>query len=107
MNKLKVGDEVIVLSGKYKKKRGTIEKVINSSDSVIVTNVNMVKKHLGPRRRGGEKGEIIEVSAPIKRSKVALCHPEKNKPSRVGFKIDSNGNKNRYFKIDDSIIESK
>jgi large subunit ribosomal protein L24 len=83
---VKTGDEVLVISGKNKNRRGKITRSIPDENRVVVENVNMVKKHLkarGPRQRGG----IVEVEAPLHVSKVMLICPNCGKASRTGDRI--------------------
>lgn len=104
MNRIKVGDYVTIISGKDKGKKGTITKLIG--DRVIVENANIVKKHTKPTRQG-EEGAINKMEALIHISNVALYNKELNKPSKVGFKILENGEKIRFYKINNQTIESQ
>lgn len=94
--KIKKGDLVLIISGKWRKKSGKVLKVFPKEGKILVEGVNLVKKHLKPRREG-EKGEVIEVLKPIAVSKVKLICPECKKPTRVGFKR-VNGKKVRECK---------
>lgn len=87
MYKIKIGDNVKVLSGKNKGKTGKVIQVFPNLQKVAVEGVNIIKKHLRSRREG-EKGQILELSAPLAVSKVALVCPHCDKGVRVGFKID-------------------
>ena len=95
--KLKTGDKVVVISGSNKGKEGTIAKVLKDENRVVVSGVNLRKKHLKPKNNNGT-GEIVEVEAPIHASNVMLLDPKTNKPTRVGIKIDEKGNKIRVAK---------
>lgn len=86
MAKIKVGDEVVVLSGKDKGKRGKVVQVIPKEGKVVVEGVNIVKRHIRPTRRGQESG-IVEREAPIYISKVMLICSRCGKRTRVGMKI--------------------
>ncbi len=84
--KIKKGDQVIVISGKYKGKKGKVLKVIPKEGKIVVEGVNMIKKHMRPRKEG-EKGEVVHKPAPIYVSKVMLICPKCKKLTRVGYKI--------------------
>lgn len=87
--KIKKGDQVKILIGKDKGKIGKIIKVDYKTKKVIVEGLNLVKKHVRPRRQG-EKGEIVQVARPIDISNVMLICPSCNKAIRVGFKVEEN-----------------
>src|SRR5690606_12101151 len=95
--KIKRDDEVVVLAGKDKGKRGKVLKVITESNRVIVEGVNVVKKHQKPNPALNVAGGIIEQEAPIDVSNVAVYNPETGKADRVGFKFED-GKKVRFFK---------
>lgn len=95
--KLKKGDEVIVLAGKYKGKTGKIVTTHPSENKVTVEGINIVKKHVKPNR-AYPQGGIIELTKPIWVSKVAVVDPSTKKPARIGYKIDDKGNKTRIYK---------
>jgi large subunit ribosomal protein L24 len=86
MNKIRKGDEVIILTGKDKGKTGNVVRAIPEDDRVIVDNVNMVKKHQKPNPALNVPGGIIEKEMPIHVSNVALVNPATGKADRVGFK---------------------
>lgn len=94
--KVKKGDRVTIVTGKDKGKTGDIISVMKSESKVLVKGLNMVKKHVKPS--ADQTGGIIEKELPIHISNVALIDPQDNKPTKVGIKIDSNGNKYRYAK---------
>lgn len=104
MRRIRKGDEVIVLAGKDKGKRGTVTKVV-SDDRLVVGSVNMVKKHQKPNPSTGASGGIIDMEMPIHVSNVALFNPATNKGDRVGFKTLEDGRKVRYFKSNDEVID--
>jgi large subunit ribosomal protein L24 len=89
MQRLRVGDDVIVVRGNDKGKRGKITRVLKERDKVIVEGVNSVKRHIRatPQRPGG----ILEVEAPIPACKVMLVDPESGKPTRVRYKMEEAG----------------
>ncbi len=96
MLKIKRDDEVIILAGKDKGKRGKVRKVLDNG-KVIVSGVNMIKKHTRPNPQAGVAGGIVEKEAPIQASNVAIFNPATGKADRVGFKVDGD-NKIRIFK---------
>lgn len=103
MRKIKREDEVIVLTGKDKGKRGKVVKVVDG-DRVIVSGVNMIKKHQRPNPQANIAGGIVEKEAPIQVSNVAIFNPSTNKADRVGFKIEGD-RKYRIFKSDGEQID--
>ena len=96
MQKIRRNDEIIVIAGKDKGKRGTVQNVL-ADGRVVVTGINLVKKHAKPNPMLGVQGGIVEKEAPIHASNVAIFNPETNKADRVGFKIED-GKKIRVFK---------
>ncbi len=99
--RIKVGDEVEVVSGNYKGTRGTVQRVLPKENRVVVSGVNLVKKHQKPRPTGGRsqaQGGIIEFEAPISASNVMLVCPETGELTRVGIRHDEDGNRVRYSK---------
>ncbi len=84
--KIKKDDNVIVVAGKDKGKNGKVIKAIPSSDKVVVEGVNIKKKHMRPRK-SGQKGQIVEIAAPVHVSNVMIKDPKTGKPSRIGMKI--------------------
>lgn len=95
--KIKTGDEVKVISGHYKGTISTVTKVFPKENKIIVEGVNMVKKSQKPSQANPEGG-IVEKEAKIDASNVMLYDRKAKSASRVGFKVDENGNKSRYFK---------
>lgn len=95
--RLKKGDNVIVLSGKYKGKTGKVTATHPTLNKVTVEGINIVKKHLKPSR-SNPQGGIIEMTKPVFVSKVAIVEPSSKKPSKIGFKIAKDGTKSRVFK---------
>jgi large subunit ribosomal protein L24 len=95
MQRIKVNDNVIVISGKEKGKTG---KVLNiSSDRVVIEGVNMIKKHVKPNA-ANENGGIVEMEASVHASNVMLIDPKTKKGTRVGIEVDKNGKKIRVSK---------
>ena len=105
-NKFRQGDEVIVLTGKDKGKRGMISKVHADTARVVVDNVNIVKKHQKPNPNANQAGGIIEKEMPIDCSNVALFNPATGKADRVGFKILDDGRKVRFFKSNGEVLDA-
>ena len=104
MSKLRKGDDVVVLSGRDKGKRGTVLQIIENN-RILVDNVNVIKKHVKPNPNRGETGCIIEREAPIQISNVALLNPNTNKADRVGYKVLEDGRKVRVFKSDGEVAD--
>ena len=104
MRKLKRDDEVIVITGKDKGKRGTISRLVGN-DRVIVHGVNMVKRHTKPNPNANQAGGIIEKEAALSISNVAIFNPETNKADRVGIQVLEDGAKKRVFKSNGQDID--
>jgi large subunit ribosomal protein L24 len=97
MQRIKKGDEVVVLSGRDKGKRGTVLRRVDA-DRVVVEGVNRVKKHQRPNPMKGVTGGIVDKDLPIHISNVALFNPATKKADRVGVKTLDDGRKVRVFK---------
>jgi large subunit ribosomal protein L24 len=104
MRKLKKDDQVVVITGKDKGKRGAIQRVLDDN-RVVVTGVNIVKKHTKANPQLGVQGGIVEREASIEMSNVAIYNPKTNKPDRVGFK-EQDGKKVRVYKSSGDVIGS-
>lgn len=104
MQKLKRDDEVIVIAGRDKGKRGKITRVLKDG-RLIVSGINMVKRHTKPNPNLGRQGGIVEKEAGIQISNVAIFNPKSEKADRVGIQVDGDGNKVRVFKSDSSAID--
>ena len=102
--KLKKGDTVIVLSGKYKGQTGKISATHPTENKVTVDGINIVKKHIKPTRLQPQGG-IVEITKPLWVSKVAIVEPTSKKASRIGMKVDKDGNKTRIFKTNGKEIK--
>jgi large subunit ribosomal protein L24 len=87
--KIKKGDQVLIIKGKDKGKKGKVLRGFPKKNQVLVEGVNIKKKHRRPRREG-EKGQVVEVPAPIYISNVKLICPKCGKPTKVGYKVNSN-----------------
>jgi large subunit ribosomal protein L24 len=103
MRKIKRDDEVIVIAGKDKGKRGRVMKV-TSDDRFIVSGINMVKKHQKPNPMAGQPGGIVEKEAAIQASNVAIFNSATGKGDRVGFKILEDGTKVRFYKSNGELV---
>lgn len=104
MQKLKKGDEVIVLAGKDKGRRGTLRQVLAES-RVIVDGVNMVKKHTKGNPATGAPGGIVEQEASLHSSNVAIFNAATNKADRVGIKTLEDGKKVRFYKSNNETVD--
>jgi large subunit ribosomal protein L24 len=105
MRKIKKGDDVIIISGKDKGKRGTVLTMVDS-DLVVIEGVNKVKKHQRPNPNKGSTGGIVEMEKPIHISNVAIYNPSTQKPDRVGFKILDDKRKVRCFKSNGQLLDA-
>lgn len=106
MQKIKKGDDVIVITGKDKGKRGSVVRVVSEVDRVIVENVNLAKKHQKPNPAAGAPGGIIEKEMPLDISNIAIFNPVTSKADRVGIKVLEDGRKVRYFKSNGEVIDA-
>ena len=97
MNKIRKGDEVIVITGRDKGKRGTVAERVDDTH-VIVEGINVVKKHVKPNPLKGTTGGVVDKTMPIDQSNIALFNPATGKADRVGFKVLADGKKVRVFK---------
>jgi large subunit ribosomal protein L24 len=104
MNRIRKGDEVIVITGRDKGRRGTLLKIYED-DRVLVENVNVVKKHQRPNPQRGVAGGIVEKEMPLQASNVMLWNPVSKKGDRVGIKVLQDGKKVRYFKSNDEVVD--
>ncbi len=104
MRKIKRDDEVVILAGKDKGKRGKVQKVLDNN-KLLVSGVNMMKKHTKPNPQMGVAGGIVESEAPIQVSNVAIFNPNTSKADRVGFKLEGD-TKVRVFKSSGEAIDA-
>ena len=95
--KIKKGDNVVVLAGKDKGKTGKVLATHPAENKVTVEGINIVKKHIKPNR-AYPQGGIVDLTKPIWASKVAVVDPGTKKPTRIGYKLDKDGNKTRVYK---------
>jgi len=105
MNRIRKGDEVIVLAGRDKGKRGTVLRRVDA-DHVVVEGVNRVKKNQRPNPMKGVQGGIVDKDLPIHISNVALFNPATKKADRVGLKTLQDGRKVRIFKANDEQVDA-
>lgn len=105
MQKIKTGDEVIVITGKDKGMQGKVQKIINDQ-KVLVEGINRVRKHQRGNPNTGVQGGIIDKDMPIHISNIALYNPETNKADRVGFKTLDDGKKVRIFKSTNEVVDA-
>lgn len=104
MQKIRKGDDVIVIVGKDKGKRGTVLRVL-ADNKVVVENVNMIKRHTRPNPQAGVAGGIVEKESPIDVSNVAIFNPATKKADRVGFRVLEDGRKVRFFKSNNEVVD--
>ena len=107
MNKIKKGDEIIVITGKDKGKRGTVLSVIDGGEKFLVDGINLAKKHIKANPNTGERGGIVSKSMPIHRSNVMVYDPTKQKGSRVGIRVLKDGQRVRFLKASDQLVDAK
>ncbi len=101
--KIKKGDKVVVTTGRDKGKEGEVLRVLREDARVLVQGVNMVKRHTAPTQ--ASPGGIVEKEAPLHISNVAHIDPKSKSPTRVGFKLDKDGNKVRIAKRSGEAID--
>jgi large subunit ribosomal protein L24 len=104
MNKIRTGDDVVVLAGRDKGQRGTVVRVLDDR-RVIVQGVNMVKRHTKPNPMQNQPGGIVEKEAAIDVSNVGVFNPVTGRADRVGFRTLDDGRKVRYFKSNGEILD--
>lgn len=106
MSKIRKGDEVIVITGKDKGRRGRVLQVFPTKDRILVEGVNQVKKHLKPNPMHNQQGGIIQKSLPVHLSNVAIFNMQTGKRDRVGFKFLEDKKKVRIYKSSGEIIHA-
>lgn len=104
MNRIKKGDDVIVIAGKDKGRQGTVLRVIDE-DRLVVENVNVAKKHQRPDPNRGQAGGVIDKEMPIQASNVMVYNPVTKKGDRIGFKRLEDGRKVRIFKSTEEVVD--
>nr|VFK20814.1 MAG: LSU ribosomal protein L24P [Candidatus Kentron sp. LFY] len=105
MGKVHKGDEVIVITGKDRGKRGKVLRV-SSDDFLLVEGINVVKKHMKPNPQKGTSGGIMSKEMPMRISNVALYDSATGKGGRVGFRFLDDGRKVRYFKSTGEVVDA-
>jgi len=105
MKKIRKGDEVVVIAGREKGRRGTVIKVL-ADDRVLVENVNMVKRHTRANPQRGTQGGIVEKEASLHLSNVMLWNAVAKKGDRVGVRTLADGRRVRYFKSNDEVVDA-
>jgi large subunit ribosomal protein L24 len=104
MKRIRKGDEVIVITGKDKGRRGSVLRIYENG-KVLVENVNVAKKHQRGNPQAGAPGGIIEKEMPIDESNVMVFNPVTEKGDRVGFRVLQDGSKVRYFKSNNEVLD--
>jgi large subunit ribosomal protein L24 len=104
MKRIRKGDEVIVIAGKDKDKQGSVLNIMPNG-RLIVSDVNMSKRHTKPNPNRGQPGGIIEKEMPIDPSNIMLFNPQTNKGDRIGFRVLEDGRKVRYFKSTNEVVD--
>jgi len=105
MRRIRRDDEVIVIAGKDKGRRGKVMRMVENSERVIVAGVNMIKRHTKPNPARNVAGGIIEREAAVHVSNVMLFNPATKKGDRVGFRTLEDGRKVRYFKSNNEVVD--
>ncbi len=106
MNKIRKGDQVVVITGKDKGKRGAVLRVMPDFERVLVEGVNRVKKHTKPNPMKGLTGGILEKEMPIHVSNIAIFNPATSKADRVGFKTLDDARKVRVFRSNGEVVDA-
>ena len=104
MNKIRKGDEVVVITGKDKGRRGTVLQVFED-DRVLVEGVNIAKKHEKPNPNAGVQGGIIDREMPLDISNILVFNPKSKKGERVGIRINEDGSKERVFRSSGETVD--
>jgi large subunit ribosomal protein L24 len=104
MRKIRKGDDVVVLTGRDRSKRGTVLRVVDA-DHLLVEGINRVKKHQRPNPAKGDTGGIIDKEMPIHISNVALFNPVTKKADRIGIRQLEDGRRVRFFKSNGEVVD--
>jgi len=105
MHKIRKGDEVVVIAGRDKGRRGAVLKLLDE-ERVLVENVNMVKRHLRPNPQRNVQGGIVEKEAPLHISNIALWNPAAKKADRIGIRTLGDGRRVRFFKSNKEVVDA-
>ncbi|MCS4504082.1 50S ribosomal protein L24 [Arhodomonas aquaeolei] len=105
MRKIRKGDEVIVIAGKDKGRRGRVLRVLPEKERVVVENVNVAKKHQRANPQAGVQGGIVDKEMPLHVSNVAIYNAKTGKADRVGIRVEGDGRKVRVFKSNNEQID--
>jgi len=105
MQRIRQGDEIVVIAGKDKGRRGTVIRVYED-DRVLVENINVARKHQRPNPNAGVPGGIIEKEMPIEISNVMVYNPSAGKGDRIGIRRLEDGRKVRYFKSNNEVLDA-
>ena len=104
MNRIKKGDQVVVIAGKDKGKRGDVVRV--AGDKLVVSNINIIKRHTKPNPQAGQPGGVIEREGSIHISNVMLFNPASGKGERIGIKVLEDGRKLRVFRSSGEAVDA-
>lgn len=105
MKRIRQGDEVVVITGKDKGRRGNVVRIYDD-DRVLVEGINIARKHQKPNPNAGVPGGIIEKEMPLDISNVMIYNPSTDKGDRVGIRHLADGRKVRYFKSNNEVLDS-
>ena len=105
MRRIRKDDEVIVISGKDKGRRGKVARVLEDGERLIVAGVNLIKRHTKPNPARNVAGGIVEREAAIHLSNVMLFNPFTKRGDRIGFRVLEDGRKVRYFKSNNEVVD--
>lgn len=105
MHKIRKGDEVVVIAGRDKGRRGAVLKLLDE-ERVLVENVNMVKRHMRPNPQRNVQGGIVEKEAPLHISNIALWNPAAKKGDRIGIRTLGDGRRVRFFKSNKEVVDA-
>ena len=104
MNKIRQGDEVIVIAGKDRGKRGTVLDITTDGRRARVNGLNVVKRHTRPNPNANQAGGILSKEAPLQLSNLAIYNPATSKADRIGFRFLADGTKVRYYKSNGEVL---
>ncbi len=104
MNKIRKGDEIVVITGKDKGRRGTVLRIYDDQ-RVLIEGVNIAKKHQKPNPNMGVQGGIVDLEMPMDVSNVLVFNPKSKKGERVGIRVNEDGSKERVFRGSDESVD--